>query len=115
MPLTPVYLKVFDRMNMSVQLITNAVAAGNGEWVEARGFTAGSVHVSGITTATVQVSISNSPTKPLATDNGVNAGTSISSNGMVNLNGVLPARWVKARVTSYTSGTINADLELQQV
>jgi hypothetical protein len=100
---------------MSVRLLSAATGTGNGEWVEARGFTAGSVHVSGITTATVQVSISNSPTQPLPTDNGVNAGSALTANGMVNLNSFLPVRWIKARVTAYTSGSINADLELQQV
>jgi len=99
---------------MSVRLLAGATAVNDGEWVEARGFTAGSVHVSGITVATVQVSVSNSPTKPLATNHGIAVGSALTADGMVSLNGVLPVRWVKARVSAYTSGAINADLELQQ-
>lgn len=87
-------------------LLEAAVATGNGEWVEVWGISPISVHVKGITTATVQISISNEPTKPANSDHGIAEGAGITADTMVVV--TKPARWMKVRVTAWTSGTISA-------
>jgi hypothetical protein len=92
------------------QLLTNAVAITNGEWLDASGMGAMSIHISGITTATVEVDGSNAPTIPANTAHEIKLNTvDITADQMVAL--TLSMRWLKVRIPAYTSGTINAYLE----
>lgn len=85
-------------------------ATDSGTWVDIGPFSArGMLEVSGITTATVQVYGSNAPTIPAnATDGSLLYATNITSNGIVPLGDM--TRWVKAKISAWTSGTVRADL-----
>jgi hypothetical protein len=85
-------------------LLNAATSTTNGEWVEIAGYQ-GTVHITGITTATVEVDVSNEPSKPLNTTHGITL-SSVTANAGVVVNSAW--RWIKVRCTSYTSGTISA-------
>jgi hypothetical protein len=89
-------------------LLADAAATGDGSWIAVEAFNAYTIHVSGITTATVIVNVSNAPAKPANNDHEIQA-ASVSADSIINV--TMPSKWVKARVSSYSSGTINAYLE----
>lgn len=105
----PTPVDLYRQIRVSAQLLTNATATGNGVWMDANGLNRFLIIVRGITTATVEISISNDLTEPLATDHGVILGAPITADGFLQAD--VTARWVKARVSAYTSGTINAVLQ----
>lgn len=84
----------------------NGVFAG--EWFAMEGFDHFTVHVSGITTATVNVRGSNRPTKPPSSNNEILL-QSLSSNAVVDI--ALPVRWLKVDVSSYSEGQVYAWVE----
>jgi len=98
---------------MVVVLQDGATATSNGVWVPI-GFYGRQVdiHVQGITTATVQLysdstysyTTNNTGTPPNATDV-TQVGANITADAHVTLTGV--GLWLKAKVSAYTSGTIN--------
>ena len=95
----------------SAQLLTNIAATSNGQWVAIEGLNPFTIHVTGITTATAELRVSNNSTKPLDTAHEVaypTAGASLTADGMWAI--IDPVRWVKVRISAYTSGTINAYL-----
>lgn len=92
----------------SFRLLDGATATSNGQWVDARGFRRMSVHVSGFGTATVQIRGSNAATQPDNGSHGAQLGSDVTSESIVDVD--LPVRWIKARVSAYTSGTIDANL-----
>lgn len=94
------------RQTWDQQLLTNAVADTNGTWVNVEGVFPLSVQVVGITTATVQIRVSLQAAAPAAADHQIFAGLDIVADGMFPLN--FPVRWIKARVTGWVAGTINA-------
>jgi hypothetical protein len=103
---------VFGKVIMRANLIPGAVATGNGEWIDTSGMSAMTIHITGITIATVEIDGSNEPTKPADATHGIKLnGTDITANQMFTV--TVPLRWLKARVTAYTSGTVNAFLEAQ--
>jgi hypothetical protein len=90
------------------QLLTNAGATTDGQWVNVRCIHSLSIHVTGITTATVEVDGSNAPTQPANNTHGVKIGADITANALVAL--TTPLEWLKVRVTAHTTATINAYL-----
>ncbi len=90
-------------------LIDSAVATGNGEWINAEGLKNYSIHVSGITTATVVFSGSNAATKPSDATHGIQFGSDITADGFLEY--TAPVKWVKARVSAWTAGTIVVTFE----
>jgi len=85
-----------------------AVATTNGVWVDARGFKRFSVHVTlGGGAATVQIRGSNAVAIPANSAHEVQIGADITADGITNVD--VPLRWIKTRVSAYTSGTINAN------
>lgn len=105
-------ITVFGKTIMRAQLLTNAVATGNGEWIDTSGLSLMSIHISGITTATVEIDGSNEVTRPSDATHGIKLNaTDITTNQMVVITAAY--RWMKVRVTAWTSGTINAYLEGQ--
>jgi hypothetical protein len=92
------------------QMLTSAVATTDGEWIDASGLRTMSVHVDGITTATVEIDGSNAAVKPADNTHGIKLNaTDITTDQVVMM--TINVRWVKVRITAYTSGTINAYLE----
>lgn len=89
--------------------LTNATALTDGQWMSVKGVQPLSIHITGITDATVEIDGSNAPTMPANTTHGIKLNSSnITTNQLIELD--LSLAWLKVRVTSYTSGTINADL-----
>ena len=93
---------------VNAQLLTNVVAISDGEWVGVDGFYPFTVHIAGITTATVQVRVSNLPTRPADAVHEAQAGFDVIADQVVVVD--YPIRWVKCRVSAWTAGTINAYL-----
>lgn len=86
------------------QLVASAVATGNGEWINIEGLAPFSIHVSGITTATVQVRGSDKATIPANTAHEIQLGSDITADGLYEY--TVPVRWIKAMVSAWTTGTI---------
>jgi hypothetical protein len=102
--------KSIARSASGYKLLDGQAATTNGVWVDTRLFSVGSVEISGTFVGTVEIHATNLP-NPQATDNGIAIGT-ISAPGFVALvQGGVPirSRYVKAKVTAYTSGSINAN------
>lgn len=59
-------------------------------------------------TATVQLHGSNKETKPADNDDEIQLGSDITTDVIYSL--ASPLRWVKASISSYSSGTINCDM-----
>ncbi len=98
----------YDEKNrLNVYALQAATGTGDGEWVETGALRTASIHVEGITTATVTITGSNELTMPLNTAHGVEFSASpLTADGLIELQ--VPTKYMKVRVTAYTSGTINA-------
>lgn len=92
--------------------LLNAVGAvDDGVWIDTGNFNEASIHVEGITTATVQIRGSDESTKPANTDHAVQIGTDITADGRVEV-AVLP-RFIKARISVFTAGTISVFMTMR--
>lgn len=94
-----------------VTLLDSVTTTGNGSWVRVEGLAKMSVHITGITDATVITNISNTPTQPAAATHHIQL-DSTTSDKMIFLDG--PVSWIKVRVSVYTGGTISAYLEAHE-
>jgi hypothetical protein len=102
--------KSVARSASGYKLLDGQAATTSGVWVDTRLFSSGSVEISGTFVGTVEIHATNLPS-PLSSDNGTVIGTT-SSPGFVALvqSGIsVRSRYVKAKVTAYTSGSINAN------
>jgi hypothetical protein len=109
MPIPILVRRIHKRTTYQAQLLTNAVATGNGEWVQMAGAYPLTVRIAGNTGATVEVDVSNDIVRPLDSTHGVPAAAAlVNLEGLVVVTG--PVEWIKARVTVYSSGTVNATL-----
>jgi len=105
----PTVADVYRQIRVAAQLLSGATSTGNGTWMDANGLNHMLITVRGITTATVEIDLSNDLAEPLATDNGLTLGAPLTADGFVQAD--VTARWIKCRVTAYTSGTINCVLQ----
>ena len=96
---------------LNAKLLDAIVATGNGEWIDVRGLKSYNIHTSGITTATIQVRGSNDEARPSDATHDIQLGSDITADGMTQF--TAPVRWIKARVTVWTSGTITVIIEGQ--
>lgn len=90
----------------SWKLLDVAGGTTDGQWVDVRGFKNFTVDIRLTGTATAKVCGSNEPTKPANTAHGVQVGPDIITDSMVSITS--PLRWLKCRVSSFSSGTISA-------
>jgi hypothetical protein len=103
-------LQVHGTVVVRAQLLTSQTATTDGEWIDVSGLSAMSVHIAGITTATVEIDGSNADTRPANNTHGIKLNAvDITADQFVML--TLNLRWLKVRVPAYTSGTIQAYLE----
>jgi hypothetical protein len=103
-------ITVYGKTIIRAQPLVNAVAIGNGEWIDTSGVSTMSIHITGITNATVEVNGSDEAIKPADATHGAKLNASdIIANQMFIVEA--PMRWTKVRVTAWTSGTINAYVE----
>ena len=89
------------------QLLDDVESTSNGEWVNIQGYPRTSIHVVIATTATVQVRASNEAAPANSDDGGLVE--QVTASGFVQL--PTPARWIKAKISAHTSGTVNAYAE----
>ena len=83
-------------------------AVDNGSWTDVENYGPFSIHVKGITTASVEIRISNDPTLPLDTAHEILEGAAISADGVVEV--TKRVKWIKTRIATWTSGTISTFL-----
>ena len=90
------------------QLLNAAIAITDGVWFNLGGTNPVTVSVTGITSATLEIRVSNQETQPLNSEHGLQAGNVIKKDGVFVID--YPIEWIKVRIESYTSGTIDAEL-----
>lgn len=95
------------------KLLDAAGATGSSEWIDLQGFAHGSLHLSGTFVGAVDLHLSNAAARPASSDDGfvVLAMDQNAKMGKFQM----PARWAKAKVAAYTSGSITANLHLTTV
>lgn len=101
--------KVHGRLILREELLSGVSSSDDGVWAEVSPFTPFSIDISGIGSATAQIRCSNDASRPADNTHGRQAGTDITTDGLYGI--TEPVRWVKVRISAYTSGTINANME----
>jgi hypothetical protein len=90
---------------VGVKLLDGAAAVVDGPWTDVRTLRPGSIDLFGTFVGTVVIEGCNQDTQPLSSF----AGHQIASLTSPSLTAVnMPMRWIRARVTAHTSGSINA-------
>lgn len=109
--------QLYDKKAIALTLLENVQGIYNGEWTDIKMLSSFTVTVSGIMNAKVQLRALNNIEKPLPTNDGVLLVESNMTNpgaDPVQKDAVMaidaPLRWIKAKVTQYTAGTISARL-----
>lgn len=97
--------KVLGRTVIVCTLVTAAVATTNGNWLDVTGIGPFTIHIKGITNATVRLHGSNDPTQPTDATAEIQIGVDITADALVTVDS--PLHWFKASIPTYVSGTIN--------
>ncbi len=92
----------------SLTLLDGITGTDDGVWIDACEFISKSIHIKGITTATLHICGSCEPGTPANTDHGIQIGDDVSADCLVEIPANL--RFVKVRCSAYTGGTIYAYL-----
>lgn len=96
------------------QTLLDAVAStSDGVWVDAMEFAEGSIDITISATATVQIRGSDAATKPADNTHGNQLGTDFTASAQASL--VCAPRWLKARVSSFGSGTVTVNTTLRRL
>jgi hypothetical protein len=95
-----------------VVLLNGVAATGESQWISFGDYRGKSIDLY-VSTATVQVRLSNNQNKPAASDNGNKFGSDLNSSGITQI--TTDAMWIKLMVTSLGSGTVTAYLFGQRV
>jgi hypothetical protein len=108
-------INAVTRRASNITLIDAAVAIADGVWMDSMDFFQGSIDVTIVTTATVQVRGSDAPTIPANATHGNQVGSDITTSGQYSI--LNCPRWLKARVSAWTAGavTVNTTLRKQVV
>ncbi len=93
-------------LTMGTVLLDDATGTTPGVWVDVHGFKDKTIHVSGVTTATLQVYGSNTPLIPANATDHIQLGSNITADSIVSI--TTPVRWMKVKVAAHTTGTIDA-------
>jgi hypothetical protein len=97
----------------NVTLIDAAAGTADGVWIDAMDFAEGSLDVTISATATVQIRGSDAATTPADNTHGTQIGSDITSSSQASI--VCCPRWLKARVSSFGSGTITVTATLRKL
>ena len=81
-------------------------AVDDGYWLNVQDLKEGSLHITGITTATVQIYGANVTDEPADATDHIQIGADISSNAVFDMDS--PVKWMKVKVSAHTTGTIKA-------
>ena len=87
-------------------LLDAVVAQDNGDWLSVEGYGKKTIEIIISNTATAQVYVSNAPTKPLNTADHIKVGADVAASALIELTS--PVRWLKVKVSAWTSGTVSA-------
>lgn len=98
---------------INVTLIDAAAATDDGTWIDTMDFAEGSIDVTISATATAQIRGSDAATKPADNTHGNQIGSDITSSGQYSI--VNCPRWLKARVSAFTSGTVTVNATLRKL
>lgn len=104
--------KVLGRTVVVCTLVTDATGTTNGSWLNVLGMGPFTVHIKGITSATVRLHGSNDPTQPTDATAEIQIGVDLTSDALVTVDS--PLRWFKASIPTYVSGTINVYFTAQK-
>lgn len=104
---------VLHRRNdaLQVTLLDAVTATNDGQWVDCIAYSEGSIHVAGITTATVQLRGYNlGSSLPANTVHGFQIGSNVTATADSQATLALSTmpRFLKVMVSGYTGGTITA-------
>jgi len=109
MAVTTTVTRVYGVTTLQARALDAVTATGNGEWIDIRGARDMSVHVSGTYVGNVSIRGSCSPTIPADTAHEVSIGTPTADAESINTVSK-SVNWIKIHVTSFTSGSITADV-----
>ena len=98
---------------LHVKLQDTISATDNGVWINTCGYAAGTIHFTLAGTATCQVYGSNAATIPAVSTHADQIGIDINGSQLVTL-AVLP-RWIKVRISAWTSGATSAIATLRRI
>ncbi len=87
-------------------LLDAKTSTTSGEWADVSGWRRATVHITGIVTATCQIRGCATPTKPLDSEDHIQIGSDITSDTLYEITAKL--KWLKVKISAYTSGTISA-------
>jgi len=104
--------KVLGRTVILSTVVAAATGTTNGNWLAVLGLGPFTVHIKGITDATVRLHGSNDPTQPTDATAEIQIGVDITADALVTIDA--PLRWFKASVPTWVSGTINVYLMAQK-
>ena len=96
--------RILGRTVISATLLDGVSATSNGSWLNVLGLGPFTVHVKGITSATVRLHGSNDPTQPVDASAEIQIGQDITSDVLIRVPD--PMRWFKVSMPVYTSGTV---------
>ena len=91
-----------------ITLLDGITDVDNGAWVPCSLLDMKTIHVKGITNATLHVCGSCDPTKPANTVHEIQIGDDVDADALIEVNPQL--EWIKVRCSVYTGGTISAFL-----
>ncbi len=101
-------------MELEVAAVNGAQATDNGSWIDIRGFAQATLQTkkpqlgANAATFTLKVMGSNAPAKPADSADGPQIGSDITAEGLVSIT-VLPVKWIKVKVSSYSDVDAGAD------
>lgn len=99
--------------SIQAALLDSVSAVTDGEWIYIGDFDAWTLVVTGITTATVQVWVSNVPQDSSEQSNQeIQLGANITADGLREMGATERYAWLRVKVSAHTAGSINADLNL---
>ena len=87
-----------------VKLQDSTSATDNGVWIDTRGYSDGSITISIATTATVQIYGNDAPAIPAAGTHSFQLGSDVTASTCLDLTD--SPRWLKARISAWTSGAV---------
>lgn len=101
------YMKDVSKGRYKAALLgTGATATDDGDWIRVDNIDGGTVHIYG-GVGSVSLHGSNEDDAPANSDDGAEIQSATATEDAVAI--AVPYKWMKAKVTAYTSGTILAD------
>ena len=98
---------------MDKTLLDGITAIADGEWISAEALEGKTIHVKGISTATLHICGSCDPAKPANGVHEIQIGDDITADCLVGVREMV--KWLKVRCSAWTAGTISAFLTAREI